>query len=105
MKRAIVGFLLMLVSISAFSQDRPEAGSHPASQAAADVIRTFAGTDGAFLAGGLVKNSFEKDNLASLLQFPTDEIVVVNLTGAELKQALERSVSLYPQPTPSFLQL
>jgi 2',3'-cyclic-nucleotide 2'-phosphodiesterase (5'-nucleotidase family) len=104
MRRAIVGLMLM-VSVVAFGQDGPEVGSHPASQAAADVLRDYAGADGAFMAAGLVKSGFAKDNLASLLQFPTDEIVIVNLTGAEIKQALERSVSLYPQPNPSFLQL
>jgi 5'-nucleotidase/2',3'-cyclic-nucleotide 2'-phosphodiesterase/3'-nucleotidase/5'-nucleotidase len=30
---------------------------------------------------------------------------VVNLTGAQLRQAFERSLSLYPQPNTSFLQI
>jgi 2',3'-cyclic-nucleotide 2'-phosphodiesterase (5'-nucleotidase family) len=105
MKRAFVAMLLAVASVLAWSQDGPEVGAHLPSQSAADVLRVFAGADCAFMAAGLVKNSFDKDNLASLLQFPSDEVVVVNLTGSEIKQALERSVSLYPQPNPSFLQL
>ena len=105
MKRALVALLLAVASVLALAQDGPEVGSHQPSQSAADVLRVFAGADCAFMAAGLVKSSFEKDNLASLLQFPSDEVVVVNLTGSEIKQVLERSVSLYPQPNPSFLQL
>src|SRR5262249_24762503 len=104
MRRVILGILLLL-SVQAFGQDGAELGANPASQAAADVLRDLGGTDAAFMAAGLVKTSFDKANLASLLQFPTDEIVVVKLTGLEIKQALERSASLYPQPNPSFLQL
>jgi 2',3'-cyclic-nucleotide 2'-phosphodiesterase (5'-nucleotidase family) len=105
MRRVIAGFLLMLVSVMAFGQDGPQVSAHSASQAAADAIRDFAGTDAAFLAAGLVNKTFDKDNLASLALYPTDGIAVLNLTGAELKQALERSVSLYPQPNEAFLQL
>jgi len=89
----------------AVGQDSPQTGSNSASQVAADALRDFAGTDGAFLAAGLINKTFDKDNLASLIQYPTDAIVVLNLTGTDLKQALERSVSLYPQPNESFLQL
>ncbi len=101
--RALVGILLGLASLG-FAQDAG-AGSHLPSQAAADIIREFAGTDGAFLAAGLVKESSQRDNLASLVQFPTETIVVVNLTGAQIKQAFERSVSLYPQKNTDFLQI
>jgi len=85
--------------------DAPDVGPHIPSQAAADVLRSFAGTDGAFLAGGLVKESFKADDLATLLQFGTDELVVVSLTGAQIRQAFEKSVSFYPQPNSSFLQI
>ena len=37
--------------------------------------------------------------------YPEDPIMIVKLTGAQLRSALERSVSLYPQPNTSFLQL
>lgn len=105
MRRVAVGLLLMLMSVLAFAQDGPDVGANSAAQAAADMLRDYAGTDAAFLAADLVNRTFDKDNMASLIKYPTDEVVVVNLTGAELKQALERSVSLYPQPSPGFLQL
>jgi 2',3'-cyclic-nucleotide 2'-phosphodiesterase (5'-nucleotidase family) len=83
----------------------PEAGAHLPAQAAADAIREVAQTDGAFIAARSVSGTHDPNNLASMLQFPTDDIVVVKLTGRELRSAFERSISLYPQPNSSFLQL
>lgn len=83
----------------------PEAGPHLASQAAADILREVAGTDGAFIAARSVSATVDNNNLAAMLQFPTDDIVVVKLTGRDLRAAFERSISLYPQPNSSFLQL
>jgi 2',3'-cyclic-nucleotide 2'-phosphodiesterase (5'-nucleotidase family) len=105
MRRAFVGLLLLFAAVLAFAQDGPDVASNAGCQTAADALREYAGADAAFLAAGLVNKGFDKDNLASLVQYPSDEIVVVTLTGAEIKQALERSVSLYPLPNPSFLQL
>jgi 5'-nucleotidase/2',3'-cyclic-nucleotide 2'-phosphodiesterase/3'-nucleotidase/5'-nucleotidase len=39
------------------------------------------------------------------LEFSTDTIVVLNLTGSQIKQAFERSLSQYPQENTSFLQI
>ncbi len=96
---------IMLGAFACAADNPAEIGAHLPSQTAADVVRSYASTDGAFLAAGLVKEKFDKDNLASLLQYPTDQIVIVNLTGAQIKQAFERSVSLFPQPNTSFLQI
>lgn len=105
MKNRALAILITLVAVaSAFGQN-PGTGAHLPSQAAADVLREVAGTDGAFLAAGLVKENYSTDNLASLLQYPTEEIVVVRLKGSEIRQALERSISLFPQSNSSFLQL
>jgi 2',3'-cyclic-nucleotide 2'-phosphodiesterase (5'-nucleotidase family) len=95
----------LLCVASVFASDSPDTGGHGPSQDAADLIRQHAATDGAFLAAGLVKESFDRGNLASLLQYPTDEIVVLELTGAQVRSAFERSVSLFPQPNQSFLQI
>lgn len=98
--------LSVFASSTAYAAEDPaDIGAHKPSQAAADVIKDFAASDGAFLAAGLVKESYQKDNLASLLMYPTDHLVVVNLSGAQIRQAFERSVSLYPQPNSSFLQI
>ncbi len=74
-------------------------------QSVADQIREAAGVEGAFVAEGLIRQPLQSDNLATALQYPTDEIVVVSLTGAQVKQAFERSVSLYPKSNSSFLHV
>jgi len=79
-------------------------GAHPLAQAAADRIREAAGAEAAFLPAGLLKAS-SGTNLASILQYPSDEIVVVALKGSELKRALERSLANYPQFNSGFLQI
>lgn len=84
----------------------PENSAHLPSQAAADALREYAGTDGAFLAAGLVKPSYQKGNeLSTLLLYPADELVVVTITGAFVKQAFERSLAFYPQANTNFLQI
>jgi len=74
-------------------------------QTAADQLREAASADAAFVATGLLKTTFDRSNLSSMLQYPTDEVSVVTLTGAQLRLALERSISLHPTPNPAFLQL
>ena len=96
--------LTSLLMVAAWAQS-PETGADSASQAAADYLKEFAGTDGAFIAAGLVKSNYQRDNLATLMEYPTDEIVVVNLTGAQIRQAFERSLSFFPQPNSGFLQI
>ncbi|HEY0866911.1 MAG TPA: 5'-nucleotidase [Fimbriimonas sp.] len=96
---------LCLFTLNAFAAESPELGAHIASQAAADALRSHVNSDGAFLAAGLVKQNFQADRLESILQYPTDEVVVLNLTGAQIRKAFERSLSLYPQPNTSFLQI
>lgn len=98
--------LLASLALCAWAQQRgPAVDSHGPSQAAADILRDAANADGAFLAAGLVKESFQSDNLASLMQYPDDEIVVVGITGSQVRQAFERSISLFPQPNTSMLQI
>lgn len=105
MKKILALSLVMLISLAAFAQKNPATGAHAPSQAAADAIRDAAGTDGAFIAAGLVKDKFEGDDLSSLMQFGDDEIVVVTLKGSQIKQAFERSIALYPEANSSFLQV
>ncbi|MCC7230976.1 MAG: 5'-nucleotidase C-terminal domain-containing protein [Fimbriimonadaceae bacterium] len=105
MKLFAVGLLAIAWVVSSAQRDNPELGAHLPSQAAADVLREFAGTDGAFLAAGLVKGSFQKDDLSSLVQYPSDEVVVITITGSQVRQAFERSLSLLPQSNTSFLQI
>jgi 2',3'-cyclic-nucleotide 2'-phosphodiesterase (5'-nucleotidase family) len=104
--RTAITVLVILASLGASAAQRgASVEAHLPSQAAADVLREAAGSDGAFLAAGLVKESFNRENLASLLQYPEDEVVVLALKGAQIRQAFERSISLYPQQNTSFLQV
>ena len=86
-------------------EDTPSNGAYLPAQAAADALRSFAAADGAFLAADQIKTSYSKQDLSSLLAYPTDQLVKVNLTGTQIKHALERGLSLYPQDNSSFLQL
>ncbi len=98
--------LIALSAVGFSQQENPEKGAHLPSQAAADVLRDFAGADMAFIAAGLVKQlGYRPDDLSTLIQYPTDEVVIVELTGAAIRSALERSVSLFPQGSASFLQI
>ncbi|MCX7800278.1 MAG: 5'-nucleotidase C-terminal domain-containing protein [Fimbriimonadales bacterium] len=72
-------------------------------QSVADVLSAAAGTQHAIVAEGLLRAPLQKDNLASALLYPTDEVVVVALKGSQVRQAFERAASLYPRPNPSFL--
>jgi len=106
MKRSFALLLPGILATCALAQlIDPSTGAHLASQCAADAIRREAGSDGAFLAAGYVNPSYDPNNLASLLQFPAEHIVVLNLTGSDIRAALQRSASLYPEPNTSFLQL
>ena len=112
--KAFANITVLALVLGAFAQAANAQGvstvangvnAEPGAQAAADVVRSVAGSDFAFLAAGLLKSTYNKDDLSSILEFPTDEIVIVNLTGAEIKNALERSIQLYPQSNTSFLQV
>ena len=102
---SLIGFFALSSSPALPSEDGFDVGSHADSQCAADAIREFANSDGAFLAAGLLKKSYQKDNLATLLQYPTNTIVVLSLSGTQIRSAFERSVSAYPQSSEIFLQI
>jgi 2',3'-cyclic-nucleotide 2'-phosphodiesterase (5'-nucleotidase family) len=108
--KQLLTIAILGITLGAYAQGAPVASASGSSsdlgaQAAADVIRGVAGSDFAFLASGLLKSTYSKDDLSTILEFPTDEIVVMSLTGAEVRQAMERSVQLYPQSNTSFLQV
>lgn len=96
---------LLLVGAAFAADDKPDVGPNIAAQTVADALKSFAGSDGAFIAGGQLKATFDKDDLATMLQYPTDEVVVLGLTGDQIRQAFERSVSSYPGANLSFLQI
>jgi 5'-nucleotidase/UDP-sugar diphosphatase len=101
---ALTAFVVAFLPAYLHAQEA-DAGAHLPSQAAADVLRDFTGADGAFLPAAVIKAGASRENLASLLVFPSDNPVVVSLTGAQVRKAIERSISFYPQGSPFFLQL
>jgi hypothetical protein len=102
--RKAVSLLLVFACAIAFGADDFGSKAHPSVQAAADYVRSAAGTDVAFIPAGMLKEGNAND-LATWLQHPGDEIVVVSLRGSELTAALERSVANYPLANSGFLQL
>lgn len=96
---------MVLATVAIAAAQNPGAEGFGPAQVAADIIRDVSGSDGAFIAAGMIKPAFNKEDLSSMLQFPDDEIVVVTLKGSEIRNAFERSVSLYPQSNASFLQV
>ncbi|HEY3414208.1 MAG TPA: 5'-nucleotidase [Armatimonadota bacterium] len=53
----------------------------------------------------IAKGPISRDALKSVLQDPDDEVAVISLTGAQLRVALERSVSMHPKPFDGLLQV
>lgn len=77
----------------------------------ADALKSFSRADAALVPADAVapetisKGPITRDSLKSLLQDPDDEVAVINLTGAQLRVALERCVSMHPKPFDGFLQV
>lgn len=89
----------------AMAASSPEEGPHGPGQAIADKVREVAGTDFAFIPGGVLRDSVQKVSLSEYLSAKGERIAVVKLTGKQIREALERSVSMAPSPNPSFLQV
>jgi 2',3'-cyclic-nucleotide 2'-phosphodiesterase (5'-nucleotidase family) len=77
----------------------------------ADAIRDSVHAPIGLLAAGslrevtIPKGKADASDIRQCIQYPDDKIVVMELTGAEIRQALERSVSIYPQKNLGFLQV
>lgn len=100
---AIVWSAALFASVALGWQSVADATS--GGQSVADVLREVSDADGAFVASGMLKPTFAKDDLSTIAMYPDDEVVVVAVKGSDLRQAFERSVSLYPQSNTSFLQV
>lgn len=77
----------------------------------ADAVAWAAGVQLAIVPAGSFKEvtipagQFEIQRVLECLQYPDDKIVVTELTGLHLRNAFERSVSVYPQKSLGFLQV
>ncbi len=100
-------FILWVVASLAIAQvvSDVNSGPHARAQAAADALKESTQADIAFLAAGLLKQPDPGGDLAGLLQYPSDEVVVMRLLGKQIFDAAEKSVSNYPDSSSAFLQL
>lgn len=79
----------------------------------ADAVRWAVKADIAFVAASELKakdaavpaGTISAADIAALASYPDDPLAEVGLTGAAVRQALEKSVSMYPQPSLGFLQV
>lgn len=85
--------------------DPPDVGPNIAAQSAAELLREFTGADAAFIHAGFFRGAPSRDDLGANLSYPSDGVAKLNLTGEQIRQALEFSVSMYPDSNFSFLQL
>ncbi|MEP6754383.1 MAG: 5'-nucleotidase [Chthonomonadales bacterium] len=76
-----------------------------------DAIRAVDGSDAAimhasaFANATILKGSTDVEEILKAVQYREDNVVVVVLTGDQLRKAFENSVRLYPQKSPEFLQV
>jgi len=76
-----------------------------------DALRDASGADigwlpaAAFNEVTLSKDTPPAEVVSRLLPYRDDRVVVLKLTGAQIQQALERALTLYPQPNAGFLQV
>lgn len=112
--KAIIGIACMCAATFGWGQTlaitEPGSGPNPVAQMVADAMRAAAGADVAFIAAGFfVSGSLDgppsAEKLNKLLSYPGEEIYVLSLTGEQITKALERSLSLLPQPNRAFLQV
>ncbi len=79
----------------------------------ADAVRREARADIAFVAASELKpkdppipaGKVSSADVAALVSYSDDPLAVLQITGKSVKQALERSLSIYPQPNLGFLQV
>lgn len=77
----------------------------------ADALHAAGEVDAAILPAGSLKETtfptgrLNTDQLLTCLQYPSDKTAVLELTGEQVLQALERSVGIYPQKNLGFLQV
>jgi len=85
-------------------------GPNPAAQIVVDALRTSAKCEigfqpAGFFTEGKLGSTADADELNKLLAYAQEEIYVVTLTGTQVRKALERGLSLLPQPNHAFLQV
>jgi len=119
-RAASVALAIMLVGAAACAAGTTEAELTSANaqraetsfgDLAADALVSAAGTTIAFVpavsfkSGTIPQGPVTEQAVSELLTQPTETWAVVSLSGTQLREALERSVSRAPQPNAGFLQV
>ncbi|MEN3001054.1 MAG: 5'-nucleotidase [Armatimonadota bacterium] len=96
----------------AVSMETVGVGSNPIAQTIVEAMRSATDAELAMLGAAFFDETAQfpagplsVDALLKAVRYPDDEVVVLNLTGEQLLQALERAAELYPQKNNAFLQL
>ncbi len=99
--------LFALLASLGFAQMSSDVGAGPnaRAQAVADEIKSLAGAEAAFVSAATFKVPDPGGDLAAFVQYGTEEVVVVDLTGKQVIEAIERSVSTFPDSNNAFLQV
>lgn len=107
--------LLLVLGVSAWAQElsttdvRTEESD--LANVVVDALRDVSEADIAWLpAAAFNEISISRDTppaevVSKLLPYRDDRVVVLKLTSTQIRQALERSLTLYPQPNAGFLQV
>lgn len=92
-----------------FDNQRPNKSETAWGRLVADGLRAAAGSDvalinaGALRSGTLQAGDVEQAAIDALLNFGDDDVVTLTVTGAQLREALERAVREYPTADVAFL--
>lgn len=92
-----------------FDNEKPNKSETAWGRFVADGLRVTAGSDlalinaGALRSGKLRAGAIEQEAIDALLNFGDDDIVTLTVTGAQLREALERAVREYPTSDVAFL--
>ena len=68
-------------------------------QSIADLFQTASGADLSIVASGFLSAGKDGRDLLSSFLFPLDELWLVSLTGKQINDAFDRSLSFYPEPS------
>lgn len=100
-------------SASALGNKDPDKSETSIGDLVADAVRNALRTDIAFIAASELKpkdppfppGKISSADIANLVSYADDPLAVLQLPGKSVRQALERAISIYPQPNLGFLQI
>ena len=92
-----------------FDNGKPNKSETAWGRLATDALRAATGSDlalinaGALRSGTLRAGAIEQEGIDALVNFGDDDVVTLTVTGAQLREALERAVREYPTSDVAFL--